>query len=159
MTVQYCTPEWLEVSQAKAQAEPRIVNALSKLSIKVCFRVKADPKWGLDKDVLFGSFLENGELKRLSLLTEEEAKQQADYILAATPQEWKKILRKQAKFVADFMLGKITLEQGSKVGILGVAPYSGTLVDALTLEPLQFQDEMTPEELAQFRARMQQTHA
>lgn len=159
MTVQYCTPEWLEVSQAKAQADPRIVSALSKLSIKVCFRVKADPTWGLDKDVLFGSFLESGQLKRLSLLTEEEAKQQADYILAATPQEWKKILRKQSKFVSDFMLGKITLEQGSKVGILGVAPYSGTLVEALTLEPLQFQDEMTPEELAQFRARMQQAIA
>jgi hypothetical protein len=49
------------------------------------------------------------------------------------------------------MLGKITLEQGSKVGVLGVAPYANIFVDALTQVDLQFPDEMSPDELEEFR--------
>jgi hypothetical protein len=68
-------------------------------------------------------------------------------------------LRKESKFVTDFMLGKITLEQGSKVGVLGVAPHSNSFVDGLTRSELQFPDEMSPEELADFRAYMSRFRA
>jgi hypothetical protein len=54
------------------------------------------------------------------------------------------------------MLGKIKLTQGSKVGVLNVAPYSGALVDGLTQHELQFPDEMTPYELEQYRADVRQ---
>jgi hypothetical protein len=64
-------------------------------------------------------------------------------------------LRKESKFVTDFMLGKITLEQGSKVGVLSIAPHSGTFIDALTQEELEFPDEMSPEELDDYRATME----
>ncbi len=152
MTLQYCTPEWLEEGRRLFQSNPGLKKALEKLSAKTCFRVKAEPKWGIEKDIIFGAFVEKGELTQLSFFSEAEAKKQSDYILAATPQEWKKILRKESKFVTDFMLGKITLEQGSKVAVLGLAPYSGTLVDALTQMPLQFPDEMSADELANYRS-------
>ena len=61
-------------------------------------------------------------------------------------------MRKESKYFTDFMLGRITLEQGSKVVILGIAPHSNTLVDALTQEELQFPDEMAPEELDTYRS-------
>jgi hypothetical protein len=157
MTVcQYCTPEWLEESARLAQSNAQLKKALAKLSVKTCFRVKAEPAWGIEADILFGAFLDRGELTRLGFMNEAEAKQQADYILAATPQEWKRVLRKESKFVSDFMLGKIVLEQGSKVGILGLAPHSGALVDALTLAPLQFPDEMSPDELARYCTRIKE---
>ena len=70
----------------------------------------------------------------------------------ATPQEWKKILRKENKFLTDFMLGKITLEQGTKVGVLGLAPYANSFVDALTQVELRFPDELTAQELEEYRA-------
>ena len=54
---------------------------------------------------------------------------------------------------AFFMLGKIKLEHGSKVGVLGVAPHANNLVDALT--SLQFPDELSAEELAQYRSQME----
>jgi len=85
---------------------------------------------------------------------EENALAEAEYVLAATPQEWKRLLRKEGKFVTDFMLGKVTLEHGSRVGVLGVAPHSGTLVDALTQVELQFPDEMSEDELEQYRSKM-----
>jgi hypothetical protein len=150
--VRYCTPEWLQASAEAYRSNPEFQQALAKLTVRTCFLVRADPAWGIDKDILFGAFIRQGELEKLDFFSAEGARDQAEFILAATPQEWKRILRKESKFVTDFMLGRVTLEQGSKVGMLAVAPHSGTLVDVLTHAELQFPDEMTPEELAAYRS-------
>ena len=157
MTVhRYCTPEWLAGSAEAYRAEPRFRRGLAKLTTKICFKIKALPAWGIEQDIIFCGFVTQGELEELAFFGEEDAKQRADFLLAATPQEWKKILRKESKFVTDFMLGKITLEQGSKVGVIGIAPYSDTFVDALTQVELRFPDEMSLEELADFRSYMEE---
>jgi hypothetical protein len=150
--VRYCTPEWLQFSAESYRSTPRFQQELAKLSAKVCFLVKAEPDWGIDKDILFCAFVRQGELEKLDFLTADEARDQGEFILAATPQEWKKILRKENKFITDFMLGRITLAQGNKVGVLGIAPHSGTFVQALTQAELQFPDEMTPDELAAYQS-------
>jgi hypothetical protein len=147
---QYCTPDWLEESARIYEAKPEFQEKLKKLSAKVCYRVKAESSWGIEKDILFGTFVDSGRMTRLSLIPEEEAKKDADYILSATPKEWKKILRKENKFVTDFMLGRIKLEMGSKVGVLGLAPHSNTIIDVLTQVELQFPDEMSEEELGKY---------
>jgi hypothetical protein len=158
-TVRYCTPEWLEESAKGYHANPRYQKEFAKLTLTLCFRVKAEPAWGIDEDIIFGGDVEKGKLNKLGFFSEEAAKEEAEYIVAATPQEWKKILRKESKFVTDFMLGKITLEQGSKVGILGVAPHSNTFVDALTQIEIQFPDEMSPDELDEYRASLKSFRA
>jgi putative sterol carrier protein len=155
----YCTPEWLESSTEAFQSDPRFQQQLARLSTRICFRIKAEPAWGIDQDIIFCSYIQKGELQKLAFINDKEARDGAEFVVAATPQEWKKILRKESKFVTDFMLGKITLEQGSKVGILGVAPHSNTLVDGLTRSELQFPDEMSPEELADFRAYVERFRA
>jgi len=152
--VQYCTPEWLEETARIYSSRPEYKEKFKKLSAKMCYRVKAEPEWGIDKDIIFGSFFDQGELTKLAFLAEEDARKESDYILAATPQEWKRILRKEGKFVGDFLLGKIKLELGSKVGVLGIAPHSGNLVDWLTQVDLQFPDEMSAEERAQYRQKL-----
>ena len=154
--VRYCTPEWLAASAAGYEADPSFRQEFAKLSTKLCFRIKAEPAWGIDDDILFAAYVTQGELDRLAFIGEAEAKREAQYIMAATPQEWKKLLRKESKFVTEFMLGRITLDQGSKVGVLQIAPYSNTFIRALTPVDLQFPDEMSPEELAGFRATLAQ---
>jgi putative sterol carrier protein len=158
-TVRYCTPEWLEESAKGYQANAKYQKEFAKMTLTLCFRVKAESTWGIDEDIIFGADVEKGKLNKLVFFSEEAAKEEAEYIVAATPQEWKKILRKESKFVTDFMLGKITLEQGSKVGILGVAPHSNTFVDALTQKELNFPDEMSPDELEEYRAYMKSFRA
>jgi hypothetical protein len=148
---QYCTPEWLEESGRIYRSNPILEGKLKKISSKVCFRVKADPAWGIDKDIIFGTFIEAGKLEKIAFFSEVDAKQEADFIISATPQEWKKILRKEHKFLTDFMLGKLKLEKGNKVTILGLAPYAPFLVDALTQVQIQFPDEMSEEELTKYR--------
>jgi putative sterol carrier protein len=156
---QYCTPQWLEESGKNYQSNPKFREKLKKLSAKICYRVKTEPAWGIDKDIIFGMFVDKGELTKIAFFSEEDAFKEAEYIIAATPQEWKKILRKQSKFITDFMLGKIKLEHGSKVGVLGVAPHANTVVDLLTQVDLQFPDEMSAEELAAYRANFEEFRA
>ena len=156
---QYCTPQWLEESEKSYQSNPEYREKLKKLSAKMCYRVKAEPAWGIDQDIIFGMFVDKGELTRIAFIAEEDALKEAEYVISATPQEWKKILRKQSKFLTDFMLGKIKLDHGSKVGVLGVAPHANTVVDLLTQVDLQFPDEMSDEELAQYRSQMEEFRA
>jgi hypothetical protein len=153
MTVcRYCTPEWLEESARIYRATPRLRKELERVTTRIFYRIKAEPTWGIDRDILFGAAVNKGQLEALAFFGEEEARAKAKYIMAATPQEWKKILRKENKFLTDFMLGRITLEQGSKVGVLSLAPYANAFVDALTQVELRFPDELTPQETKAFRA-------
>jgi hypothetical protein len=153
-TYRYCTPEWLKESARLYRATPSLQKQLAKITSKVFFRIKAEPAWGIDEDFLFGAIVDQGALEQLSFFNETEAKAQAEFIMAATPQEWKKVLRKENKFLTDFMLGKITLEQGTKVGVLSLAPYANAFIDALTQVELQFPDEMSPSELAEYRSTL-----
>ena len=158
-TYQYCTPQWLEESAKMYRSNPALQEKLKKLSAKMCYRVKAEPEWGIDRDIIFGMFIEEGQLTRLEFFKEEDVTKEADYLMAATPQVWKKILRKERKFLTDFMLGNIKLEHGSKVGVLGVAPHANNVIDSLTLVELQFPDELSEEELAQYRSQMEEFRA
>jgi hypothetical protein len=150
--VRYPTPEWLEESAKIYRASPEIQNELRKVTTKIFYRIKAEPAWGIDEDLLFGAIVEKGVLHEMGFYSEAAAKQTAEFLMSATPQEWKRILRKESKFLTDFMTGKISLEQGSKTGVLGLAPYAGTFIDALTRVELRFPDEFTPEEVEDFRA-------
>ena len=158
MSVPYCTPEWLEAFSQAYRANPKFENDLKKLTTTTYFKVLAEPKWGIDQDIIFGAAIVSGRLERAEFITLENAKK-GDFILSATPMEWKSILTKKTKFVTDFMLGKIKLEHGSKVGILSIAPHSNTLVDAMTQVPLQFPDQMTAEEVENYRAHMKDFRA
>ncbi len=147
----YCTPEWLEESARIYRATPRFQEALKRVSVRVFYRVTAESEWGIDSDFIFGALVTQGVLNDLRFFSEDETKEKAEFVMAASPQEWKLILRKEHKFLTDFMLGKVKLEYGSKVGVLGIAPYADTFIDALTQVNLQFQDELSPQQLDEYR--------
>lgn len=152
---QYCTPEWLDDCEKTFKSDPKYADKFKKITGGVLFRVKAEPEWGIDKDIIFGAELDAGKLLSIGFYSKEDAKKKATFLLSATPQEWKKILSKESKFVADFMLGKIKLDQGSQVGVLKLAPVSGDFVNLLTVNGIQFPDEMSPDELAKYRSNME----
>ena len=151
-TYRYCTPEWLAESARLYRETPALQKALLKVTTKVFYRVKAESAWGIEKDIIFGAVVNQGDLQELAFFSESVSKDRAEFIMAATPQEWKKILRKEKKFLTEFMLGKIALEQGSKVGVLSLAPYANAFINALTQFELQFPDEMSAEQLKEFRS-------
>jgi hypothetical protein len=151
METLYCTPEWLEECARVYHEKPFYQEAFKKLSVRIFYRVIADPSWGFDRDFIFGADLTRGVLNELRFYTEDETKAKAEFVMAATPQEWKLVLRREHKFLTDFMLGKIRLELGSKVGVLGIAPYADTFINLLNEIPLKFQDELNPQQLEDYR--------
>jgi len=150
----YCTPEWLEESARNYKSTPEFENLLKKVSWKFCFKVQARPEWGIDRDIIFGAFFDQGKLSRIGFFTQNQAIKEGDFLLAAPPQEWKRILRKESKFTADFMGGKIKLEHGDIKKVVMVAPYANIIVDSITRLDLQFPDEMSPDELEAYRAHI-----
>jgi len=152
---QFCTPGWLKESARIYKATPDAIDKLKKLTAKICYRVKSDPDWGISEDIIFCSFFEKGELRALNFFTEDEAFQAAEYLMAATPLTWKKILRKKRDFVTDFILGKIDLELGTQVSMLELALCANNMLDCLTQVDLQFPDEMSEDELTTYRSKME----
>ena len=150
--IRYCSPEWLEESARLYRATDRFESALKKITTKIFYRIAAEPSWGIQDDMMFGAVVEEGKLIELSFYSEADAQKTADFVLAASPQVWKGILRKDKKFISEFMLGKVTLESGSKTGLLKITPYANHFVDALTQFELQFQDEMSSEEVETYQA-------
>lgn len=149
--IQYCTPEWLEASAENYQRSPELQKAFEKFALKVCFLIRSEPEWAIDEDILFAAYINNGVLERLSFISMNDAEREADYILGAAPQQWKKLLTKESKFVGDVMLGRVTIEKGSKPNVINLAPYSTHFVEALTAVEIQYPDQMTPEELENYR--------
>jgi hypothetical protein len=154
MVVRYCTKEWLDESARRYHESPQLEEALKKVTAKLFFRIKQKPDWGIEQDFIFGAVVEQGKLLTLAFFPEEEARTLADYILAAAPNDWKELLRKEKKFITEFLKGKVKLEQGSQPGLLKITPYANHFVDALTLIPVQFPDEMTAAELHSYREEL-----
>ncbi len=151
MEALYCTPEWLEACAKVYREKPYYQEAFKKLTIRIFYRVTAEPTWGIDTDIVFGAVINKGALVELGFYSESETKTKAEFVMAATPQEWKLILRKEHKFLTDFMLGKVRLEQGSKVGVLAIAPYADTFIALLNEVPLKFQDELNTQQQDEYR--------
>jgi len=151
---QYCMPEWFEELEKIYREDSTYANQLKNLTLVLCFRVQADPSWGIDRDIIFGAHLEGGSLVKLGLFSEEEAARDATFVLSATPENWKRLLRRETSLVTDFMLGRVKLEKGSRIAILKFAPLSDKLVDFMSSEEIQFPDEMSSDELENYRSRM-----
>jgi hypothetical protein len=147
----YCTPEWLEESARIYRATPHFQETMKRLTVKVFFRITAEPEWGIDSDFVFGGIITKGMLDELRFYSEDEVKEKGELIMVASPQEWKLLLRKEHKFLTDFMLGKVKLEKGAITSALGIAPYADTFIEALTQVNLQFQDELNPQQLDEYR--------
>ena len=155
MTVyNYCSPEWLEESANRYSQNEELKSKLKKLSAKMGFKVTANPGHGLDNDIVFAAFIDNGNLTRLSFISEEEARAKCDYILMAETSEWSQILRKKFKFIARFMMQKVKLDHGEKIDVLKLGPYANDLVEVLTQADVRYPDEMSEAEIESFREKL-----
>ena len=152
--IRYCTPEWLEEIRNAFHSNPAYEEKLKKLTTNVGFLIGAEPQWGIEESIFFCASVDQGVLVDIGFTSEEDARKNMEFIMAATPQEWKKLLRRESKLLTDFMLGKVTLAHGSRVGVLSLVPFIDTVMDLLTEVDLHFHDEMTEEEVEAYRSEM-----
>jgi len=152
---QFCTSEWLEESFQIYMANPLIKYKLKNFKAKICCRVNSDTDWGISEDIIFGMFIDRGELKTLKIFKEDEAFQKSEFLMAAIPKEWKKIFRKEHEFAESLILDKIKLELGTKIKMLKYAHYMNTIINMLTRVDLQFPDEMSSHGLLEYQSKME----
>lgn len=162
--IPYPSPEWVAAMGENYKANPQNQNKIFKgMTIFLTFRVEADPKFALDKDIYFSTHLVNAVVQDDSaLISKEEAEKKSDFILGATPSQWKKVIKKQDGFLSSFMTGKIRLNKGEAPKVIALASKSPAVVDLFNKIPTEWPDEMSPQrfeayksEVKEFRNRLQ----
>ena len=158
--VPYPMPEWLAAVAENYRANPDNQNRFFKgWSYFITYRVLADEKFGLEKDIYFGSHIEDGILQdddSTCLMSPEEAKRKSDFIVSAPADLWKKIIQKKESFMANFMGGRVKLEMGDARTLISLGSRAPALVDNLYKVDTEWPDEMPPERLEGYKARMKQ---
>ena len=154
--VPYATPQWLDAVGKNYSANPENRNKHFKgMNIYLTFRILADPNLAIDKDIYFSVHVAEGALQDDSaVISKEVAEEKSDFILSATPQLWKKLIRKQQGFVSAFMTNKIKLDKGMAPRILSLASKSGALIEPFYQVDTEWPDEMSPQRLEQYRAEL-----
>jgi putative sterol carrier protein len=161
--IPYPSPEWVAQMGENYKANPENQNKIFKgMTIFLTFRVEADPKFALDKDIYFSTHLINAVIQDDStLISKEDAEKKSDFILGATPSQWKKIIKRQDGFLSSFMTGKIRLNKGDAPKVIGLASKSPAVVDLFNRIPTEWPDEMSPQrfeayesEVREFRDRL-----
>jgi putative sterol carrier protein len=157
----YVTPEWIEAVGENYRANPENENKIFKgMSIFLTFRVQADPKFGLDEAIDFGTHVKDGVLQDDSvLMSREDSEKKADFILTATPTIWKRLIQKEEGFISSFMTGKITLDKGEAPKIIALASKSPALVDAFNKVDTEWPDDMSPQRLEEYKAQVREFRA
>lgn len=152
--IPYATPEWVAEVGKNYKANPDNQNKTFKgMTIFLSFRILADPKFGIDKDIYFCSNVVDGALQDDSaLLSKEDAEKRSDFVLSAPPANWKKLIKKEQGFVSSFMSGKIKLDKGSKARVIGLASKSGPLVENFYKVDTEWPDEMSSQRLEEYKA-------
>jgi len=65
-----------------------------------------------------------------------------------------KLLTNESNFALEFSKLKIKLEKGGKLQMLSIAPYSRHVVNLLSQVKCQFPDEMSVQELDEYRSNI-----
>lgn len=154
--VPYATPEWLEAVRKNYGADPDNQAQIFKgLNLFLTFHIEPDPRFGIEQDMYFGIHWVDGALQPDSVhMSRADAERKSDFILAAPPAIWKKMIRREAGFVSVFMTGKIRMDKGSGNKIMALASKSPPVVEAFNRVDTEWPDEMSPQRLKEYAARV-----
>lgn len=152
----YLTPEWLEAVAKNYRDNPdNPTKHFKGLSMVLTFRVLADAKFHLDSDIYFSMSLENGVLKESpAFVSAKEAQNISLYIVSAPPERWKRILQKKEGFVANFMGGRVKLDQGSKIKFIPLGGKAPALIENFYKVDTQWPDEMPAPEVESWQTKI-----
>lgn len=148
----YPSQEWAEAT--KQGYNQGFEEKLKNLTGKFSFNIMAEPSLGIETDLYFYLDLDAGKLQDFGPRTKDFVHENAKFVMNATFATWKEILTEKATFTKKFLLGKIKLEKGSKVGAMGMAPHSATLVSFQNQVDMMFADDLSADELADYKSKL-----
>ena len=148
------TPEWVYEFEKKVQGDERYKKVAKTWEGSLTLVFKADPNAGLDDDVFVLMDLWHGECRSVKIVPGEVGRD-ADYVLEAKYERWKRILKKELNVVKELATNKLKLVPFNfkKAAKLAAAAQAALrLVELSGQVSGRFPDELEPEEIEAFRA-------
>ena len=154
----YATPEWVAALGKVYRENPENQSKHFKgMTLFASFRISADPKFGIDRDIYFSLHVKDGVMQDdTMMLSKEDAEAKSDLVFGATPSIWKRLIKKEQGFISLFMTGKIKLDKGDVKRALTIAPKSSVIVDLLNKGGTEWPDEMSPQRLEKYKAQVKE---
>jgi putative sterol carrier protein len=154
----YATPEWVAALGKVYIENPENQSKHFKgMTLFASFRISADPKFGIDRDIYFSLHVKDGVMQDDSMmLSKEDAEAKSDLVFGATPSIWKKLIKKEQGFISLFMTAKIKLDKGDVKRALQIAPKSSVIVELLNKVGTEWPDEMSPQRLEEYKAHVKE---
>jgi putative sterol carrier protein len=107
----------------------------------VAMVVKAEPTLGIPEDLAMWLDVEGGECRDCKLMTAKEAEPLAPFVVVASYEQWKQVIRKEIDPTKALMQGKLKLTKGHMPTMVKHVNASKQLVESTTRVPTRFRGE------------------
>jgi len=154
MTLYALTPEWQKIAAGVFREDPQFERAFKIVNGAYLFEIQADKALGIESDICILNEVQNGELVKDGFgLASEESRKLATWVVNGNYAIWKRVLTGKEVFIQAFMAGNIKLVQGDFAGLMRIAAQGTKLPQIFTRNESKWPDELTPEELEDYKAQ------
>ena len=152
------SPEWASKIEEKIQNDRRYKEVAKTWEGSVTLVFKADSAPGLDSDLFVFMDLWHGQCHSVKIVPSETGRN-ADYVLEAKYERWKRVLKKDLNVVREIATNQLKLvpfnfKKAAKLA--SAAPAAIRLVDLAGEVSDKFPDELEPEAFLTFKAFLQE---
>jgi putative sterol carrier protein len=146
-------PEWIKEWEIYLQNDAKYKTlALPNWENPIVIHIMKAPQFGIDNDIYVKMDLwHNGEVRSIQYIPPSEVGKPGNFVITGTIERWLMVGRKQLDVVKGMMQGKLKLK-GDLPTIVKAVKASVRIVETVGEVGGKYEDELTPEEIEQFRA-------
>lgn len=146
----YFGPEWVALYEKTIQNDQVYKDAAKTWEGSVVIHITPAPEMGIDKDLYVFMDLWHGECNSMRIVPAEKG-ESGDFVVTGSMERWIQVGKKQLDTIKGMMQGKLKLK-GDLPTIVRAVKAAARLVDVSADIGGIFPDELTPEQVAEFRA-------
>ncbi len=143
------TPEWIAEYERIVQNDAPYKEAAATWEGSVIIHILAKPEIGLDEDIYLWMDLWHGDCNYMRLVPKDVG-EAGDFVITGEFDRWKSVMAKELDPVKGMMQGKLKLK-GDLPTIVRAVRAAQRLVELTGEVPTKFLDELSPDEMANFR--------
>lgn len=157
----FLTPEWCSLYEKTIQEDARYKEVAKKWEGSVALVIKAEPDSGLDRDMFLFLDLWHGQCSFAAIVPPETGRN-AEFVLEAGYQRWKKIINGELNVVKEIAIRKLRLvpfDFKKAVKLAGAAQAAIRLVELAGEVGVLFADEQDEEKREGYRTLFEDLRA
>jgi putative sterol carrier protein len=132
---------WVQAYKEAINANPEYAKAGKDWTHGVvAMVVKAEPSVGIDHDMAMWLDVHEGRCRDCKLLPASQAETDAPFVVVASYDQWKQVIRKEIDPTKALMQGKLKLTKGHMPTMVKYVNASKQLVESTTRVPTKFRE-------------------